>query len=121
MPPLTRALVMADGGNVGLSLEGRKYPSAILSFVSRVRRSGHSRPWSRGRRRSHFHAPYAATVLTPATMKPRRESLRASRSTSRSLMSHLGNLANFVADDHRSEVVPSGLDNLPDMDQEKSD
>src|SRR5438552_18467230 len=100
MPPLIRALLIIEAGNVGLRRLWRKYASDSFSFVSSVRRSGQGTSPTRDAFVSHLHPPYAAIALTPATKNPRRDKRRTSRSTS----SLIGHLMDLVSDDHRAEV-----------------
>src|SRR5689334_4581582 len=123
MPPLSRAgRVMRDGSYVGLRRLGEKYAPAMRSFMFSARRSGQGMPSSFGREVSHFHPPMPAAAATPATMKSRRVRRRSSRSMVRSLSSISSSLMDHLhADDHRAEVVPPGLDHLPDVHDEEDD
>src|ERR1041385_1924510 len=118
MPPLSRAgRVMRDASYSGLRRRGEKYAPAMRSFMFSTRRSGQGMPSSAGRVLSHSHAPIPAAAAAPATMKSRRVRRRSSRSMLRSSSSSL--IDYLHADHHRPEVVPSGLDHLPDVHDEE--
>src|SRR5213594_3169846 len=145
-----RAFPIAEAGNVGLSRDVLKYASESFSFASKPRRNGHGTSPMRFACSIHLHTPYAAIALIPPTTNPRRESRRTSRATAASFsairiagsgaggsssagsagaasaagsssISLMRHLAHFVADDHRPEIVPAGLDHLRHMNDEEDD
>src|SRR5947209_15888579 len=145
MPPLTRAgRVTRDGSNVGLSRLALYRSPHNRSLNSSTRRYGHGTSPSRARELSHFHPARPAAAYAPATMKPRRVRRRRSLSTSASFAasssSAVGSggdtgsgsgagagttgsslMHHLHADDHCSEIVPAGLDHLPDMNEKEND